>query len=407
MLKAFKYRIYPNKEQKIFLSKHFGACRFLYNWGLNTKIKHYEATKKSLSWVDLANKLPKLKQEYEWLSEIGSQSLQQVMRNLDTAFKHFFRSKKGFPKFKSKKDNHQSFQIPTNNGNNYKIKDNKLFIPKLKSGIKIIQHRPFEGKTKTATISKNPSNQYFISILVETLEEPKQPKKVKEQTTIGIDLGLKDFLITSNGDKVSNPKYFKKSEHKLAKVQKQHSRKQKDSSNKNKSRLKVARVHNKIVNQRKDFLHKLSTKLIRENQTICIEDLSVKNMMKNRSLAKSIGDVGWGMFASMLMYKSEWYGVNIITIGRFDPSTKMCSSCGTINNTLTLADREWDCESCGTHHDRDINAAMNIKNFGLTKADYPLLKLNSTSGTEGINACGVMSSQEALSPRRYNSLELC
>lgn len=384
ILKGYKYRIYPNKEQEVFLAKHFGSCRFVYNWGLEQKIKHYETTKKSISWVELNNRLPQLKQEFSWLSEIGSQSLQMEIRNLDTAFKNFFRAKKGFPKFK-KKTNDMSFQIPDNSGKNYRIKDKKLYIPKLKSGIKIVQHRKFEGKMKMLTISKNPSGQYFATILVETTDEYIEPKQINEETTIGIDLGLKEFLITSNGEKIDNPKFFRKTQKKLAKAQKKHSRKQKGSSNRNKSRKKVAKIHNKINNQRKDFLHKLSRRLVSENQTICLEDLNVKGMMKNRKLSKSIADVSWSTLTNMLNYKALWYGANIITIGRFEPSTKLCHVCGTLNNNLTLKDREWTCD-CGTKHDRDINAAINIKNFGLTKVEYPLLKLNTVGSTE-INAC--------------------
>jgi len=379
--KGYKYRIYPNKEQKVFLAKHFGSTRFLYNWGLDAKTKHYTNTKKSISWIELNNKIPELKKEYPWLNEINSQSLQMEMRNLDIAFKNFFRNKKGFPKFKKKHDNHKSFQIPQH----YKIEEGILYIPKLKEGIKIIQHRLYEGKEKTLTISKNPSGQYFAIILVETTDNIIEPKTVNEKTTIGIDLGIKDFLVTSNGEKISNPKHLKKSEKKLKKAQRKYSHKTKGSNNKNKSRIKVARTHQKITNQRKDFLHKLSSKIISENQTICIEDLAVSNMVKNHKLAKAISDVSWSEFVRQLNYKANWYGKTIISIGRFDPSTKLCHSCGMLNNNLTLSDRQWTCD-CGETHDRDINAAINIKNFGLTKVDYPLLKLN-TSGTEEINAC--------------------
>jgi len=387
ILKGYKYRIYPNKEQQVFLAKHFGATRYIYNWGLDHKIKHYETTKKSINWVALNNLLPSLKKDLPWLSEIGSQTLQMEIRNLDTAFKNFFRAKKGFPKFKSKHNNHQSFQIPDNNGKNYSIKDRKLYIPKLKSGIRIVQHRDFDGVMKMLTISKNPSGQYFATILVETNDNIIQHKPIHEETTIGIDLGLKEFLITSNGNKIDNPKHFKNTQKKLAKAQRKISRKEKGSNNRNKQRIKVAKIHQKIVNQRSDFQHKLSSKLISENQTICLEDLNVKGMMKNRKLSKAIGDVSWSSFTNMLSYKALWYGTNLISIGRFDPSTKLCSECGTLNNNLTLKDRMWICD-CGAKHDRDINAAINIKNFGLVKSNYPLLKLNTVGSTE-INACQI------------------
>jgi putative transposase len=387
ILKGYKYRIYPNKEQQVFLAKHFGATRYIYNWGLDHKIKHYETTKKSINWVALNNLLPSLKKDLPWLSEIGSQTLQMEIRNLDTAFKNFFRAKKGFPKFKSKHNNHQSFQIPDNNGKNYSIQDGKLYIPKLKSGIKIVQHRDFDGVMKMLTLSKNPSGQYFATILVETNENIVHPKPIHEETTIGIDLGLKEFLITSNGDKIDNPKHFKNTQKKLAKAQRKISRKEKGSNNRNKQRIKVAKIHQKIVNQRSDFQHKLSSKLISENQTICLEDLNVKGMMKNRKLSKAIGDVSWSSFTNMLFYKALWYGTNLISIGRFDPSTKLCSECGVLNNNLTLKDRIWICD-CGAKHDRDVNAAINIKNFGLVKSNYPLLKLNTVGSTE-INACQI------------------
>lgn len=386
ILKGYKYRIYPNKEQQVFLAKHFGACRYIYNWGLDNKIKHYETTKKSINWIALNNQLPDLKKELPWLSEIGSQSLQMEMRNLDTAYKNFFRAKKGFPKFK-KKSNQQSFQIPDNGGKNYSIEGNKLYIPKLKSGIKIKQHRSFDGVMKMLTISKNPSGQYFATILVETTDDIIQPQPINESTTVGIDLGLKEFLITSNGDKIDNPKFYKNTQKKLAKEQKKLSRKEKGSNNRNKQRVKVAKVHQKIVNQRSDFQHKISSKLVSENQTICLEDLNVSGMMKNRKLSKAIADVSWSSFTNMLNYKAHWYGVNLITIGRFEPSSKMCNECGALNQELTLKDREWTCD-CGATHDRDINASINIKNFGLVKSDYPLLKLNTVGSTE-INACQI------------------
>lgn len=381
--KGYKYRIYPTKEQEVFLAKHFGSTRFLYNWGLDTKIKYYTDTKKSISWIDLNNKLPELKTQFPWLSEIGATSLQMEMRNLDTAFKNFFRNKKGFPKFK-KKSNQQSFQLVQCN-NHYYIENGELHIPKLKEGIKIVQHRPYNGKEKTLTISKNSSGQYFATILVETIDGIIEPREINEQTTLGIDLGIKDIIVTSNGEKISNPKHLKKLEKRLKKRQRKYSKKQKGSNNKNKSRIKVAKVHQKIKNQRNDFLHKLSSKLISENQTICIEDLAVSNMVKNHKLAKAISDVSWSELVRQLNYKANWYGRTIISIGRFDPSTKLCSECGMLKEGLTLQDRTWTCD-CGIEHDRDINAAINIKNFGLTKVHYPLLKLN-TSGTEEINAC--------------------
>lgn len=362
ILKAYKYRIYPNKSQKELLEKHFGCVRFIYNWGLDKKIKYYTTHKKNLSTVQITNEIVSLKKEFEWLIEVNSQSLQNELRHLDVAFVNFFRNKKGFPKFKSKKDNHDSFSIPQH----YKL-EKKLFIPKFKEGIKIKIDRKFSGDMKTLTISKNPSGQFFASILVETLNNLIPKKKIKEKTSIGIDLGIKDFLVTSNGEKIENPRILKNIEKILKKEQKKLSKKQKGSKNRSNQRLKVAKIHQKISNQRDDFQHKLSRRLVSENQTICLEDLNVVGMMKNRKLSKAIGDISWSSFVNKLQYKSEWYGVNLIVIGRFEPSTKLCSSCGTLNDDLTLNDREWKC-GCGITHDRDINASINIKKFGMLKA---------------------------------------
>jgi len=364
ILKAYKYRIYPPKSQKELLEKHFGCVRFIYNWGLDKKIKYYTTHKKNLSTVQITNEIVWLKKqtEFQWLNEINSQSLQNELRHLDVAFVNFFRNKKGFPKFKSKKDNHHSFSIPQHT----KL-ENKLFIPKFKEGIKIKKHRDFKGEIKTVTISKNPCGQYFASILVESIENVKSKKKINKKTTIGIDLGIKDFIITSKGEKIENPRILKKSEKKLKREQKRLSKKVKESKNRNKQRLKVARIHQKISNQRNDFQHKISKRLVSENQTICLEDLNVSKKKKNRKLSKAIGDISWSSFVQKLQYKAEWYGTNIVTIGRFEPSTKLCSSCGAIKDSLTLADREWTCD-CGVTHDRDTNAAINIKNFGILKA---------------------------------------
>jgi len=277
------------------------------------------------------------------------------------SFTRFFKQKKGFPTFKSKKNNKQSYQYPRG----CSIENGLLYVPKLKQGIIIKQDRPFEGEMKTFTISKTSTNKYYVSILVETTDKVIKPKKLKNKTTVGIDLGIKDFAILSTGEKIINPKHLAKSERRLKIRQRRLSKKVKESNNRNKSRRLVARSHEKVKFQRNDFLHKLSTKLIRENQSICLEDLNVKEMMKNRYLAKSIGSVGWSTFKSMLEYKANWYGVNFIEIGRFEPSSQICSSCGYQNKELTLKDRIWICKECGIKHDRDINAALNIKNFGI------------------------------------------
>lgn len=364
MLKAYKYRIKPNKEQIEMFEKHFGSVRFVYNWGLEQKTKVYQQTGETILHNKLVTSLPELKEKNPWLKNVNSQAIQSSLRNLDNAYTRFFREKKGFPKFKSKYNPKQSFQCPQNCSVDFD--KSILNIPKVRN-IKTIFHRKFDGEIKTVTISRVPSGKYFVSILVEDGKEFPFKPKLERNDAVGIDVGLKDFVIMSDGDRVSNPKYLRKSERKLAKLQKRLSKKQKRSNNRNKQKQKVAKTHEKIANQRKDFLHKTSYEIVHKNQgTICMEDLCIKGMIKNRRLAKSISDAGWGMFNTFLKYKSEWYGKNLLDIGRFEPSSKMCSSCGAIKSDLKLSDREWICSKCETKHDRDINASINIRNMAFT-----------------------------------------
>jgi putative transposase len=356
MFKAFKYRLYPNKQQQELISKHIGSSRFIYNLALEAKLTAYIGNKHNYTPFDLIKQLPELKKECEWLKEVNSQTLQQSIQNMDIAFKKFFKGA-GFPKFKSKSKSKKSFPIPQNIIIDYE--NNKLVIPKFKEGIDIVLHRLPKGILKSATITLTPTGKYYVSILCDTIDVNTPKHNIKEETTIGIDLGIKSFAVTSNGDVFENPKYLKQSLNKLKYVQKRFS---KYKGKKNKKRL--ALLHEEIVNKRKDFLHKTSTKLIRENQTIAIEDLAVSNMIKNHKLAQAISDVSWSTFVNMLKYKAEWYGVNILTIGRFAPSSKTCT-CGYINKNLTLNDREWTCIKCNTKHDRDLLAANNIKKFAL------------------------------------------
>jgi len=354
MFRAYKYRLYPTNSQKQLIHKHCGSVRFLYNLALETKTTAYLGNKVNLSRYDLQKQLVDLKKELPWLKETNSQSLQSALINLDEAYNKFFKGA-GFPKFK-KKTNGGSFAVPQN----VIVENDLLIIPKFKEGIKMSLHRPTKGIIKSATISVTPTGKYFVSILCDTKEELPTKAPIKESTTIGVDLGIKDFCITSEGEVFENPKYLRKAQSKLKYVQRKYSKYKGKRTKK-----KLAKLHEDVVNKRKDFLHKVSTKLIRENQTIAIETLAVKNMVKNHNLAQAISDVSWSTFVTMLEYKADWYGKNILRIGQFAPSSKTCSNCGTINKELQLKDREWTCSNCSSVLDRDVNAAINIKSFAL------------------------------------------
>jgi len=356
--KTYRFQLKPNKEQEMLLNKHFGCSRFVYNYFLNERKEQYLENKKSNNYYVQAKTLTELKkkEEYIWLKEVNSQMLQYTLRHLENAYLSFFRGNAQFPRFKSKKSKN-SFTIPQH----IEIVNNKLKIPKFKEGIKINLHQELLGQIKHITISKTPTGKYFVSILTEQEYTPSK----KTGKKIGIDLGLKDFVITSNGIKYKNNKYTKKYERKLKKSQKHLSRKQKGSNGFEKQRLKVALIHEKIVNTRTNNLHKVSKEIVSKYDVICLEDLNIKGMIKNHRLAKHIADASWGTFVRFVEYKANWNDKTVVKINRFYPSSKTCSNCGYIKQDLKLFMREWVCPNCNTKLDRDYNAAKNIYREGL------------------------------------------
>ena len=365
--RAYKYKMNPTVKQQECLNKAFGCCRFIYNWGLDKKIQSYKQKKKTIGYVELAHELTKLKNdgEHEWLKEVNNTSLQQSLRNLDAAFVRFFREKKGFPKFKSKKKNIESAKYIS--GVHFDFDNWKVKIPKI-GWVKLCNNKAFDLSMKygTLTVSKDKCGDYWCSIVVYDVEE-KPKTKVSTDNSVGIDLGIKDYAILSDGTKYGNPKFLEKGQKRLEMLQHRFARTQKKSNRHEALRLKVAKCHRNIANRRSDFLHKLSSMLTEQYNTICLEDLNVEGMMKNKHLSNSIQSAAWSEFVRQLKYKSDWYGKNVIFIGRFEPSSKTCSKCGYVKSDLQLNDREWVCPKCGEKHDRDVNAAINIRDFALHK----------------------------------------
>ena len=369
MIKAYKYKILPNKKQEELLTKFFGCCRYIYNWGLDYKTSAYKENSTKVSYVELAKMLTKLKknEEYEWLGECPNESLQQSLRNLDNAFTAFFRKSERYPKFKSKKNSKNSVKFV--NSVHFDFENWKVKLPKLK-WIKLCKNKTFDKKNckqGTCTVSRDHCGTYWCVITVDDLRPKPTKTKLVKENAIGIDLGIKDYAILSDGTKFTNPKHLEKAQRKLAWLQRHLTRTKKDSKNHEKMRIKVAKCYRSISNQRNDFLHKLSTHLVRNYDVFCLEDLNVNGMEQNHHLARAIQGAAWSEFVRQLEYKSEWYGKNILFIGRFEPSSKLCHKCGYINKDLKLSDRKWVCPVCGENHDRDINAAKNIKEIAFDK----------------------------------------
>ena len=363
MHKTFKYRIYPNKAQQVLLQATFGCCRFVYNKTLDIRKTAYETDKTQLSKFDCINRMTALKDEYTWLRAVPAVCLVQSVDNMDKAYQNFFKSGNGYPKFKTKHRSRKSCRFP---GQRSEVLQDISCLKLSKLGlVKYKKDREFVGSLHHIVITQESDGKYYASCLVATGVDAPEPQPVEASTTVGIDLGLKDFIVTSDGRKIPNPRFYATIDRRIARLQKHESRKTKGSKRRARIRLKINKLYVKKRNLIKNYIYHVAKTLLRESQTLVMEDLNIVDMVKNHSLAKSIQNVCWGELRRVLEYKSQWLGHNLIFIDRWAPSTKTCSCCGFHNSTLTLSDRSWTCPGCGTHHDRDVNAAINIKRMGL------------------------------------------
>ena len=371
--RAYKYRFYPNQEQRQQLAQTFGCCRFVYNWGLRLRTDAYYQHQQKMSYKETSNQLTKLKKthEFSWLKDVTAVPLQQALRHLNTSFLNFFAGRAKYPRFKKKRNK----QSATYASNAFKWDGFKLTLAKMKCPLKIKWHRHFTGTPTTVTVSKDSAHRYFVSFSVE--EQIKQFPETDSQ--VAIALGIKDVMVSSQGLASGNPKYYSKYQKKLAKLQKRLAKKQQGSKNREQARLKVAKLHAKIADCRKDFLNKLTIQLIRENQVVITESLAVKNMIKNRKLSKAIADCGWGELIRQLDYKSSWYGRVLIQVDRYFPSSKRCNRCGHVLDKLPLEIREWDCPNCQSHNLRDLNSALNLLAVGRTVLAYGDISVGDTA----------------------------
>lgn len=374
--KGMLIRITPNASQRELLEKHFGQNRFIWNYFLERRRKKYQLSKKDSTYYSDAAELTILKRasEFDWLYESSSASQQRTLKHLDDSYKRFFKGHSRFPRFKSK---HGAQAFTLSGGINFKT--SRICFPKFQDGIKFNRAIPEHSKINSITVTKTASGRYYVSLSLEA--EVKLLRKTGK--SVGVDLGLKDFAVLSNGKRIKNPRHLRLHEKALRRAQQHLSRKQKGSNRRERQRIKVARIHEKTANSRKDFLHQASAYVVKRFDTIAVEDLTVKNMIRNRKLAKHISDAGWGTFLWMLGYKSEWYGKTLVTVDRFYPSSKTCGDCGFINQSLMLEDRKWTCTNCDSKHDRDLNASRNI----LREAKRISGRKSSITDVEKLSAC--------------------